>query len=535
MARSYAAYTKESAGEPHSTCIADQALNILIIDDNPDDREKYVRSLRKVPNSSYIFAEADDGNSGIQIASSQKCDCVLLDYSLPGMNGIAVLKALRSVFPYLPVIVFTGQGNEEVAVQAIKEGAFDYLNKSACNSERLYHTIQSAIHQSALMRGLAEKDAQIEEKTAALALSEQRYELAVQGLSVGVWDWNVPTNDLYWSPRFKEIIGCVDEELPDRYEEWESRLHPDDHARVVKMLFGHLEKKGPYDVEYRLRRKDGSYAWIHAKGLAVWDEEEKPTRMVGSIEDITWRKEAAAERENIITRLTESNSELERFAYACSHDLQEPLRMIANFSERLEKHLGDSLDDKGRHYMKYIIDGAVQARQLIHDVLNYARIDHETECLANVESEKTLGGVLRDLSARIEETGAVITHDTLPEVSIQPTHLRQLLQNLIGNALKFCAENPRVDVGASPEGGMWKFYVRDNGIGIPEEHLQRIFIIFQRLHSRERYPGTGIGLALCKKLVQKYGGRIWVESQAGQGSTFYFTLPAATETQSRAA
>jgi PAS domain S-box-containing protein len=365
-----------------------------------------------------------------------------------------------------------------------------------------------------------------------LRLTEERYELAVQGLSVGVWDWDLITKQLYWSPRFREIARAAHDYT---YHEWESRLHADDSSHVLEMLNGHLQKKGFFDVEYRFRRQDGSYIWVHDKGQAVWDAAGKPIRMVGSIEDITWHKQVEVERENMIAKLSESNSDLERFAYACSHDLQEPLRMISNFSERLQKHLGATLDEKGRHYIKYVISGAAHARQLISDVLNYARLDHETEQWANINSEKTLAGVLRDLSPRIEETKAIVTHDTLPEVCIQPTHLRQLLQNLIGNALKFCSEKPYVHIGAVQEGSMWCFYVRDNGIGIASEHQEKIFSVFQRLHSRECYPGTGIGLALCKKLVQKYGGRIWVESQPGKGSSFYFTLPPATRNQSKAA
>jgi signal transduction histidine kinase len=185
--------------------------------------------------------------------------------------------------------------------------------------------------------------------------------------------------------------------------------------------------------------------------------------------------------------------------------------------------------------MKYVTDGAAQARQLINDVLDYARIDNETEHLANVGGEEVLCNVLRDLNVRIEEKQARITHDPLPEVHAQPTHLRQILQNLIGNALKFCAEKPEIHISAESNGDMWRFAVRDNGIGISEEHMHKIFSIFQRLHSRERYPGTGIGLALCKKLVQKYGGDIWVESRPGKGSIFYFTLPAAIQRQCNAA
>lgn len=280
------------------------------------------------------------------------------------------------------------------------------------------------------------------------------------------------------------------------------------------------------------RRKDGS---IFPMDLGVNEMRLRGERMfVGTVRDITLRKKMETERETFIEKLIQSNSELERFAYVCSHDLQEPLRMIASFTQLLQKHLGTTLDDKSQHYMKYIMDGASQARQLINDVLNYARVDHETELLADVECELVLSSVLRDLSTRIEETKARITHDKLPAVYMQATHLRQLLQNLIGNALKFSTIAPHIHIGAERDGAMWRFYVRDNGIGIPKEHMHKIFAIFQRLHSRERYPGTGIGLALCKKVVQKYEGRIWVESEPGKGSCFYFTLPLITSDQKAA-
>lgn len=511
------------------------SFSILIVDDSPDDREHYLRSLKKVEGVTYRCLEAEQGRKGIEIADAQRVDCVLLDYSLPGMNGLEVLKTMRMRHAYLPVILLTGQGNESVAVEAIKQGAYDYLAKSSLTPERLHQAITSAINQGMLKRHIAEKDFQIAEKTHALELSEERYQLAVLGMSVGLWDWNVETDELYWSQQFKDILGIEDKDFCGHYRDFFDRLHPDYKAATMDALTRHFEQHVPFNVEYQMRHNNGEYVWIHACGQAKWDASGKPVRMVGSVNNISARKKLEIERKTFIEKLTESNSELERFAYICSHDLQEPLRMISNFSERLEKHLEDVLDDKGRHYLKYVTDGAVQARQLISDVLNYARVDHETERLSNIDSEKILSGVLRDLNSSIEEKGAKITHDALPEVYMQSVHLRQLLQNMLSNALKFCSKEPHIHVGVERDGAMWRFCVRDNGIGIAPENMQKIFSIFQRLHSRERYPGTGIGLALCKKLVQKYNGRIWVESKPDIGSSFYFTLPPAEECQSEAA
>lgn len=250
--------------------------------------------------------------------------------------------------------------------------------------------------------------------------------------------------------------------------------------------------------------------------------------LVGVIRDITDIRNAEAEREKLIAELTESNTELERFAYICSHDLQEPLRMISSFTQGLAKHLGNNLDAKAKHYMGYIEGSSYRARDLINDVLAYARIGHDAGPLVFVDAQEVLAGVLDDLAEHRKEVGAVITHDAMPRLQVRRTHISQLFQNLISNALKFSlpGSTPKVHVGAERSGEFWKFSVADNGIGIAPVYMHKLFTIFQRLHSREEYPGTGIGLAVCKKIIQQYGGEIWAESAKGKGSTFYFTLPA---------
>jgi len=233
------------------------------------------------------------------------------------------------------------------------------------------------------------------------------------------------------------------------------------------------------------------------------------------------------EEEQLITKLTESNTELERFAYICSHDLQEPLRMISNYTQRLVKHLGDNLDEKGQHYAQYVINGAANARALINDVLAYAKIGTESEKTEPVDCENVLSMVLKHLETPVLEASAQITHYGLPSVQAHRTQVAQLFQNLIGNAIKFHRRDrpPVIHIGVERHGKFWEFSVRDNGIGIAESHQQIIFHIFQRLNKRSEYPGTGIGLAICNKIVDQYGCKIWVESEPGVGTTFFFTLP----------
>ena len=235
-----------------------------------------------------------------------------------------------------------------------------------------------------------------------------------------------------------------------------------------------------------------------------------------------------AQRDALTEDLHRSNEDLQQFAYVASHDLQEPLRMVTGFMQLLEKHLEGRLDAKAADFMGYAVDGAKRMQALIDDLLAYSRVQTKGSRLRAVDSGAALDQVLADLAPRIEAAGAQVTRGALPVVRADATQLGQLFRNFLSNALKFHGDRPpRIHVDARPDGdAAWAFSVRDNGIGIDPKYHERIFLIFQRLHTLAEYPGTGIGLALCKKIVERHGGRIWLESQPDQGTTFYFTLPA---------
>jgi len=227
--------------------------------------------------------------------------------------------------------------------------------------------------------------------------------------------------------------------------------------------------------------------------------------------------------------LRDSNAELEQFAYVASHDLQEPLRMVASFTQLLAKRYQGKLDQDADEFIGFAVDGATRMQALINDLLAYSRVGTRGRPLAPTDGTAALQEARSNLTAALAESGAVVTHDPLPTVLADERQLVQLFQNLIANAVKFRGpEAPRIHVSAGPQDGGWIFAVRDNGIGIAKEHQDRIFTIFQRLHPRAEYSGTGIGLALCKKIVERHGGRIWVESEVGRGSTFYFNLTGVT-------
>ena len=243
--------------------------------------------------------------------------------------------------------------------------------------------------------------------------------------------------------------------------------------------------------------------------------------------EIAVRKQAEERLRQANENLARSNKDLEQFAYVASHDLQEPLRTVAGFTQLLGKRYKGRLDQDADEFIEFAVQGAKRMQTLIMDLLSYSRLSTRSKPFAPTDCDAVLAEMLVTLQSAILESGAVITHDPLPTVSADPSQLRQVFQNLIGNAVKFRSGQPcKIHVSAENKDAEWVFSVHDNGIGIAREYSERIFVIFQRLHGREEYPGTGIGLSICKRVVERHGGRIWVESRPEEGSTFYFTLPA---------
>jgi light-regulated signal transduction histidine kinase (bacteriophytochrome) len=249
--------------------------------------------------------------------------------------------------------------------------------------------------------------------------------------------------------------------------------------------------------------------------------------VTAAIRDISARKESEEHLVKTVGELRRSNEELQQFAYVSSHDLQEPLRMVASYTQLLAKRYKGRLDSDADEFIAFAVDGCNRMQGLIQDLLAYSRAGTNGKTLCEVSGEEALQGALTNLRITIEQSGAVVSHDSLPAIETDETQLTQVFQNLVGNAIKYrAAEAPRVHVSAKKNGDHeWIFSVRDNGLGIAPQYFERIFILFQRLHGRNEFEGTGIGLAICKKVLERLGGRIWVESQPGTGSTFYFALP----------
>jgi signal transduction histidine kinase len=244
------------------------------------------------------------------------------------------------------------------------------------------------------------------------------------------------------------------------------------------------------------------------------------------LERTTELVQAKQKLEKINTELIQSNQELEQFAYIVSHDLQAPLRSLNMFADLLAQEYHNKLSDEADQYIKYIIDGATRMQALIQDLLLYCRAGKNEQTWISIDLKEIVQQVIQDLHETIEKNNAIITIKNLPIVQVNPTEINQLFQNLISNGLKFCSQaQPEIVINTKLVEQQWLISVQDNGIGIESQYFKEIFQVFQRLHTQEQYPGTGIGLAICQKIVQRYGGKIWVESELGKGSTFYFTLP----------
>ena len=307
------------------------------------------------------------------------------------------------------------------------------------------------------------------------------------------------------------IERIVPTRFRERHPEFRATYFADPQARAMgagRDLFG--------------RRKDGTEIPVEI-GLNPIETDEG-LFVLASVVDISARKRAEEE-------LRRSNEELERFAYVASHDLQEPLRTVTSYVQLLARRYRDKLDADAGEFIEFAVQGAMRMQRLIEDLLAFSRVGTRAAALVPTDANAALDAALENLKAAAGEAGATLTRGPLPRVLADPVQLGQLFTNLVGNAVKFRGtEPPRVQIGAERDGTQWVFRVRDNGIGIDPQYFERIFVIFQRLHGRNEYPGTGIGLAVCRKIVERHGGRIWVESEEGGGATFSFTLSAAPET-----
>jgi two-component system CheB/CheR fusion protein len=440
--------------------------------------------------------------------------------------------------PYLEFVVEEDREKTQAVAEEIISGkpAADFTNHYLRKDGTSVPITWSAtwIDDDKLMYCIA-RNATVHERTARqLAQSQSRLAHAQKIAKVGNWDWDL-TNDIWsCSDQMYELIGIRKEQEEDMQQRLLSAIHPDDLPLLQQKRHEALTQGKAIDLEHRIIRADGTICYVQTKGEVVVDQKGRPVWFTGTMQDISEQKKSELELKQLneylekqATELKASNVELEQFAYVASHDLQEPLRMITSFLTLLQKRLKGSLDETSAQYIHFAVDGSERMKQLVQDLLHYSRLNEAVRNHERVSLDEVLKNVLVVFHSSIEENGAQVQIDSeLPVVEGNKTQLVQLFQNLTGNALKYRDPNrrPEVVIGCREQENEWLFFVRDNGIGIDPKFFTKIFVIFQRLHNKTEYSGTGIGLAICKKIVERHGGRIWVDSKPGEGSTFYFTL-----------
>ena len=501
--------------------VSDQPVKVLLVDDRPD---KLIALQSILAGPALELVLANSGKEALRLVLAHDFAVILLDVSMPIMDGFetASLIRQRKSSEHTPIIFITAYSDSEMpASRGYSLGAVDYifapvdpdiLRAKVSVFIDLFKKSQKIQYQSEWLRKQAERRA---------SSLEIRLDDLLNRLNVGVFsatsDWVL----ISANPAFFRLFGINPAIAPETFNL--AKLYSQEEDRVN--LMARLESEGQVqDYHVRQCHLDGTLMWVSLSKVLVTDD--KGNRHIdGLVEDITDRKMAEATLMAKMEELARSNAELEEFAYVASHDLQEPLRMVSSYSSLLAERYAQQLDEKGKMFLGQLVGGARRMQALIRDILAFAKIG-KLPNHALVDCNEVIEKALFNLKDIIADSGATVTRDQLPTLIGEPVLLGQVFQNLISNAIKFRHKDrcPTVHVSVERRGAFWSFAVTDNGIGIPPQFYEKIFSVFQRLHSSDDYAGTGIGLAICRKAIQKHGGTISVQSVPGSGSVFRFQL-----------
>ena len=495
-----------------------------------------------------VVGEAADGLEAVSLAKSLRPDVVLMDIEMPDMDGIEATRQIFTSCP-TPVVALTAYDTPELVELAGEAGVGAYIIKPASRRE-LERAITIATARFDDMMALRRLSDELQKEIVeckrvegALRESEGRYRLLAEHAADVIWVRDMNLMLKYISPSVSKLRGfSVDEVMKQSIDE---NMTPASAEIARKILAEEiaLEKKEQKDLsrtrtfEMEMKCKDGSTVWVEFNVRFLRDQHNRPTGMLGITRDISERKKAEESLQELNAELERSNRDLEDFTYMVSHDLQEPLRKMHTFGKFLLEDCGDALSDAGKEHIQRIQNASVRMKGFIQHLLELSRVGTRGGTLVALQPQKIIERALETLSHRIRESGGRVTMDAaMPVVKADPVQLERVFQNLIGNALKYRAPDraPSVTITSRVENAETVFIVTDNGIGIEERSLEKIFLPFQRMHPDEEIEGAGIGLALCAKIVRRHGGRIRAESEVGRGSIFRFTLPNPRETEENA-
>ena len=388
----------------------------------------------------------------------------------------------------------------------------------------LYSTRQIKVNNEQVILNIGRDVTKSKRIEKTLQESEERFRNLADNIPNLAWMADADGWIFWYNKQWYEYTGTTFEEMQGWG--WQKVHHPDYVDSVTEEWSTKILKGEPYDNIFPLKGKNGNYRWFLTRITPIRDEHGKVQRWFGTNTDVTERKNIEENLKTTMDDLKQSNKELEQFAYITSHDLREPLRMITSFLQLLERRYKDRLDQDANEFIGFAVNGAKRLDTMTNDLLKYSQISNKKREAIPVNFEHVLEHALENLKVQIEENYAIITHDSLPIIVGDEELKIQLFQNIIGNAIKYRSqETPKIHISAIKEKNQYLFSIKDNGIGMSSKHLEKIFTIFQRLHTNEEYEGTGIGLAIAQKIVHQQGGQIWAESEPGKGTTFYFTIP----------
>ncbi len=489
-------------------------FSILLVEDSLLDAELLLEAL-KASGLPFEARRVETGDR-YKAAIAELCpDVILSDYSLPDFDGLSALKLARELCPDVPFIFVSGVMGEEIAIDSLKRGAVDYVLKHRLG--RLAPAVERALRE-------ARERAERHRAEVALQGTAERLRIALDAAGLGMWEMDIATGNLEVTETFLQNFGQPSGTLLN-YEIFRTLVHPEDLPDVVERVERAVQRGSTYQAEYRVLFPDGSIHWVAAHGRVIDRTASESGRLVGVTYDITQRKENERSLEKQARELEMLNVDLRQLTYAATHDLQEPVRMISIYSELLARRHQTQGDPEIDLYFDNIQTGTRRMQALLRDMLAYTQIGYQSDRDQFVDLNHVVTNVRRLMSLAIREASARIDVGALPTVRCADSQISQVFENLIGNALKYRRGQPHIRIDATLWEGEWVISVADNGLGFKEEYAEVVFGLFKRLYSSE-FPGTGLGLAICKRIVERHGGRIWAKSREGEGTTFYFTLPA---------